>query len=79
MSPVDPATLARIARRVPDPLMVITAGAGADWTFGARSAKRAALWRAVAIEQRSLRSFTAPSEWFDFALDLDWDELLMAG
>jgi hypothetical protein len=49
--------------------MVIAAGTGADWTFGAWSAKRGSLWRPAAIEERSLRSFTAPSGWSAFGLD----------
>lgn len=71
LSPVDRTTLARIARRVPDPIMVIAAGAGHGWTLGSWSGKRAMLWRPAVIEERSLRPFTAPSEWSSFGLDQD--------
>jgi integrative and conjugative element protein (TIGR02256 family) len=66
MSAVDRQTLARIARRVSRPLMVISAGRPTSWNADGWSLERGGLFTRTEPEPETLRHVEAPANWPTF-------------
>lgn len=65
MSDLDSATLFRIAGRVDEPLMLILARAGTDWTARCWKGELEGpfFWRRLAAKPQEVTVFTPPSGW----------------